>query len=111
MLRLCSFSKPSSSAFNSQMASPLASHSSRTSLGTPATSMKGAESYVMGLLLRERIVFLGSDIDDLVADAIIGRQFLDTQDPKKISDSSLIRLVAIPVEVLERYESIMGVAM
>ncbi|KAK4261538.1 hypothetical protein QN277_004523 [Acacia crassicarpa] len=51
---------------------------------TPATAMKGAESDVMGLLLRERIVFLGSDIDDVVADAIIGQLLLlDAQDPNK----------------------------
>ncbi|KAI9083886.1 hypothetical protein K1719_034144 [Acacia pycnantha] len=109
-------SKPSISAFNSQIAIPLRPHSSRTSLRcmlasspkspktlgfvsqpenfydtfkpsctqTPTTAMRGAESDVMGLLLRERIVFLGSDIDDLVADAIIGQLLLlDAQDPKK----------------------------
>lgn len=38
----------------------------------------------MGLLLRERIVFLGSSIDDFVADAIISQLLLlDAQDPKK----------------------------
>ncbi|XP_010538588.1 PREDICTED: ATP-dependent Clp protease proteolytic subunit 4, chloroplastic-like [Tarenaya hassleriana] len=51
---------------------------------TPATAMRGAESDVMGLLLRERIVFLGSSIDDLVADAIMSQLLLlDAQDPKK----------------------------
>ncbi|KAK6929720.1 Clp protease proteolytic subunit /Translocation-enhancing protein TepA [Dillenia turbinata] len=51
---------------------------------TPATAMKGAESDVMGLLLRERIVFLGNSIDDFVADAIISQLLLlDVQDPKK----------------------------
>ncbi|KAK1326999.1 hypothetical protein QJS10_CPA01g03018 [Acorus calamus] len=51
---------------------------------TPATAMRGAESDVMGLLLRERIVFLGSGIDDFVADAIISQLLLlDAQDPKK----------------------------
>lgn len=33
--------------------------------------MRGAEANAMGLLLKERIVFLGSSIDDFVADAII----------------------------------------
>ncbi|KAK8966441.1 hypothetical protein KSP40_PGU020881 [Platanthera guangdongensis] len=48
---------------------------------TPANAMRGAESDVMGLLLRERIVFLGSDIDDFVADAIISQlMLLDAQD-------------------------------
>ncbi|KAJ0970900.1 hypothetical protein J5N97_018859 [Dioscorea zingiberensis] len=48
---------------------------------TPATAMRGAESDVMGLLLRERIVFLGTGIDDFVADAIISQLLLlDAQD-------------------------------
>ncbi|XP_020093974.1 ATP-dependent Clp protease proteolytic subunit 4, chloroplastic [Ananas comosus] len=51
---------------------------------TPATAMRGAESDVMGLLLKERIVFLGSGIDDFVADAIISQLLLlDAQDPTK----------------------------
>jgi len=38
----------------------------------------------MGLLLRERIVFLGSSIDDFVADAIMSQLLLlDAQDPTK----------------------------
>ncbi|XP_020587412.1 ATP-dependent Clp protease proteolytic subunit 4, chloroplastic [Phalaenopsis equestris] len=51
---------------------------------TPDTAMRGAESDVMGLLLRERIVFLGSGIDDFVADAIISQLLLlDAQDPSR----------------------------
>ncbi|XP_031257981.1 ATP-dependent Clp protease proteolytic subunit 4, chloroplastic [Pistacia vera] len=51
---------------------------------TPATAMRGAESDAMGLLLRERIVFLGNQIDDFVADAIISQLLLlDAQDPTK----------------------------
>ncbi|KAL7187948.1 hypothetical protein ACSBR1_037899 [Camellia fascicularis] len=51
---------------------------------TPATAMRGAESDAMGLLLKERIVFLGSQIDDFVADAIISQLLLlDAQDPSK----------------------------
>ncbi|XP_004293709.1 PREDICTED: ATP-dependent Clp protease proteolytic subunit 4, chloroplastic [Fragaria vesca subsp. vesca] len=51
---------------------------------TPATAMRGAEGDAMGLLLRERIVFLGSSIDDFVADSIISQLLLlDAQDPKK----------------------------
>lgn len=51
---------------------------------TPANAMRGAESDVMGLLLRERIVFLGSSIDDFVADAIISQLLLlDAQDPTR----------------------------
>lgn len=46
--------------------------------------MRGAESDTMGLLLRERIVFLGSEIDDFVADAIMSQLLLlDAQDPNK----------------------------
>lgn len=37
-----------------------------------------------GLLLRERIVFLGSQVDDFTADAVISQLLLlDAQDPKK----------------------------
>ncbi|KAG5228586.1 ATP-dependent Clp protease proteolytic [Salix suchowensis] len=51
---------------------------------TPATSVRGAETDAMGLLLRERIVFLGNSIDDFVADAIISQLLLlDAQDPTK----------------------------
>ncbi|KAI7989627.1 hypothetical protein LOK49_LG13G02073 [Camellia lanceoleosa] len=51
---------------------------------TPATAMRGAESDAMGLLLKERIVFLGNQIDDFVADAIISQLLLlDAQDPSK----------------------------
>lgn len=46
--------------------------------------MKGAEADAMGLLLKERIVFLGSSIDDFVADAIISQLLLlDAQDSSK----------------------------
>lgn len=46
--------------------------------------MRGAEADAMGLLLRERIVFLGSSIDDFVADAIISQLLLlDAQDSTK----------------------------
>jgi ATP-dependent Clp protease protease subunit len=38
----------------------------------------------MGLMLRQRIVFLGSQMDDFVADAIISQLLLlDAVDPKK----------------------------
>ncbi|KAE8677493.1 ATP-dependent Clp protease proteolytic subunit 3 [Hibiscus syriacus] len=51
---------------------------------TPATAMRGAETDAMGLLLRERIVFLGNQIDDFLADAIISQLLLlDAQDPTK----------------------------
>lgn len=51
---------------------------------TPATAARGAEGDVMGLLLRERIVFLGSSIDDFVADAVMSQLLLlDAQDPTK----------------------------
>ncbi|KAG6493080.1 hypothetical protein ZIOFF_048056 [Zingiber officinale] len=46
--------------------------------------MRGAESDVIGLLLRERIVFLGTSVDDFVADAIISQLLLlDAMDPTK----------------------------
>lgn len=59
-------------------------HISPTSQQTPATAMRGAESDAMGLLLKERIVFLGNSIDDFVADAIISQLLLlDAQDSTK----------------------------
>ena len=40
-----------------------------------------------GLLLRERIVFLGNQVDDFTADAVISQLLLlDAQDPKKVHD-------------------------
>ncbi|KVH95120.1 ATP-dependent Clp protease proteolytic subunit 4, chloroplastic-like [Cynara cardunculus var. scolymus] len=57
---------------------------SASSPQTPGTAMRGAESDAMGLLLRERIVFLGTQIDDFVADAIISQLLLlDAQDPTR----------------------------
>ncbi|KAK1438392.1 hypothetical protein QVD17_04200 [Tagetes erecta] len=54
------------------------------SASSPATAMRGAESDAMGLLLRERIVFLGTQIDDFVADAVVSQLLLlDAQDPTK----------------------------
>eukprot|EP01018_Ginkgo_biloba_P005305 Gb_05917 [translate_table: standard] len=51
---------------------------------TPAMAQKSAEADVMGLLLKQRIVFLGSNMDDFVADAIISQLLLlDAQDPTK----------------------------
>ncbi|KAE8679815.1 ATP-dependent Clp protease proteolytic subunit 4 [Hibiscus syriacus] len=50
----------------------------------PATAIRGAESDAMGLMLKERIVFLGNNIDDFLADAIISQMLLlDAQDPAK----------------------------
>jgi ATP-dependent Clp protease protease subunit len=50
----------------------------------PATATRGSEADAMGLLLRERIVFLGSQIDDFVADTIISQLLLlDAQDHTK----------------------------
>ncbi|OIT34838.1 PREDICTED: ATP-dependent Clp protease proteolytic subunit 4, chloroplastic [Nicotiana attenuata] len=51
---------------------------------TPDTAMRGAEADAMGLLFRERIVFLGSQIDDFIADAIISQLLLlDAMDSSK----------------------------
>nr|GMC47773.1 ATP-dependent Clp protease proteolytic subunit 4, chloroplastic [Ipomoea batatas] len=51
---------------------------------TQAAAMRGAEADVMGLLFRERIVFLGNEIDDFVADAINSQLLLlDAQDPTR----------------------------
>ncbi|OIV94415.1 hypothetical protein TanjilG_25477 [Lupinus angustifolius] len=50
----------------------------------PGTAVRGGDTDAMGLLLRERIVFLGSSIDDFVADSIISQLLLlDAQDPTK----------------------------
>ncbi|KAK6129913.1 hypothetical protein DH2020_036307 [Rehmannia glutinosa] len=70
-------------------------HLSASSPQTPATAMRGAESDAMGLLLKERIVFLGSNIDDFVADAIISQLLLlDARILLRISVYSSIPLVA-----------------
>lgn len=46
--------------------------------------MRGGDTDAMGLLLKERIVFLGSQIDDFVADSIISQLLLlDALDPTK----------------------------
>ncbi|CAI9772285.1 unnamed protein product [Fraxinus pennsylvanica] len=51
---------------------------------TPTTAMRGAETDALGLLLKERIVFLGNQVDDFLADAIISQLLLlDAQDPSK----------------------------
>ncbi|XP_043712829.1 ATP-dependent Clp protease proteolytic subunit 4, chloroplastic [Telopea speciosissima] len=51
---------------------------------TQEAAMRGASSDVMGLLLKQRIVFLGNNIDDFVADATISQLLLlDAQDPTK----------------------------
>lgn len=45
---------------------------------------RSTEADVMSLLLRQRIVFLGSQMDDYVADAIVSQLLLlDAQDPNK----------------------------
>ncbi|RVW82283.1 ATP-dependent Clp protease proteolytic subunit 4, chloroplastic [Vitis vinifera] len=77
-------SSPSLKALNpktldSVLALPLA-HGSQT----PGMGARGAEADAMGLLLKERIVFLGNNVDDFVADAIISQLLLlDAQDPTK----------------------------
>ncbi|XP_061366095.1 ATP-dependent Clp protease proteolytic subunit 4, chloroplastic [Gastrolobium bilobum] len=76
--------KPSkNSNFGSELGKPSITFK-LSSPQTPATAMRGAETDAMGLLLRERIVFLGSSIDDFVADAIMSQLLLlDAQDPTK----------------------------
>ncbi|KAG6397187.1 hypothetical protein SASPL_143352 [Salvia splendens] len=62
----------------------LLTHLSPAAQQSPATAMRGAEADAMGLLLKERIVFLGNSIDDFVADAIISQLLLlDAQDSTK----------------------------
>ncbi|KAL3685719.1 hypothetical protein R1sor_003741 [Riccia sorocarpa] len=51
---------------------------------SPAMAQRSAEADVMGLLLRQRIVFLGHQMDDFVADAIVSQLLLlDAVDPTK----------------------------
>ncbi|KAB2070451.1 hypothetical protein ERO13_A08G146600v2 [Gossypium hirsutum] len=74
-------SKPLSSSLKLK---PTANSLKFSSPQSPATAMRGAEADAMGLLLRERIVFLGNNIDDFAADAIISQLLLlDAQDPTK----------------------------
>lgn len=47
----------------------------------PSAGQRAAEADVMGLLLRQRIVFLGNEMNDYVADAIVSQLLLlDAQD-------------------------------
>ncbi|XP_057766685.1 ATP-dependent Clp protease proteolytic subunit 4, chloroplastic [Salvia miltiorrhiza] len=79
--------KCSLSSFNPQAltsSDSLLLHLSPTAQQSPPTAMRGAETDAMGLLLKERIVFLGNSIDDFVADAIISQLLLlDAQDSTK----------------------------
>nr|XP_043629207.1 ATP-dependent Clp protease proteolytic subunit 4, chloroplastic-like [Erigeron canadensis] len=76
----CSITSSPSPSSNSTLQQQYVSASSSQSAPT-----RGADSDAMGLLLKERIVFLGStQIDDFVADAIISQLLLlDAQDPSK----------------------------
>ncbi|GLT58518.1 hypothetical protein SLA2020_314040 [Shorea laevis] len=68
------FSKTVSHDFGSQI----------TASQTQEMAMRGAEADAMSLLLKDRIVFLGGEIDDFVADAIISQLLLlDAKDSKK----------------------------
>ena len=50
-----------------------------------------------GLLLRQRIVFLGNQVDDFTADAVISQLLLlDAQDPKKVKKGLRFILVHLP---------------
>ncbi|KAG5524412.1 hypothetical protein RHGRI_031160 [Rhododendron griersonianum] len=52
--------------------------------GPSAPSRSFGDGDVLGMLLRERIVFLGDEIDDLVAELVISQLLLlDAQDPTK----------------------------
>lgn len=81
--RVLSTASPNPSNFESHLQKPTITFQ-LSSPQTPERAMRGAESDTMGLLLRERIVFLGNEIDDFVADAIVSQLLLlDAQDPKK----------------------------
>ncbi|CAI8588304.1 unnamed protein product [Vicia faba] len=76
-------SSPKPSNFESHLQKPTITFQ-LSSPQTPERAMRGAESDTMGLLLRERIVFLGNEIDDFVADAIMSQLLLlDAQDPTR----------------------------
>jgi len=55
----------------------------------------GTSFDIYSRLLRERIVFLGTPVDDAVADSIVAQLlFLDAEDPEKTSSStSILRAV------------------
>ena len=100
-LRTTSFPKPSSFSLRPLISASLSSSPSLKALNTktldsvlalplahgsqtPGMGARGAEADAMGLLLKERIVFLGNNVDDFVADAIISQLLLlDAQDPTK----------------------------
>jgi len=52
--------------------------------GAPPTGAREAMGDAMGMLLKQRVVFLGSQVDDFSADAVISQLLLlDAQDPTK----------------------------
>ena len=57
---------------------------------------RGERAYdIFSRLLKERIVFLGTAVDDVVANLIIAQLlFLESEDPRKISISTSIRPAA-----------------
>ncbi|KAK4486299.1 hypothetical protein RD792_008970 [Penstemon davidsonii] len=81
---LTSFENQQPLTFAAQSPESLLLQLSPSANQSPETAMRGAGADAMGLLLNERIVFLGSQIDDFVADAIISQLLLlDAQDSTK----------------------------
>eukprot|EP00271_Cylindrocystis_brebissonii_P010152 TRINITY_DN26253_c0_g1_i1.p1 TRINITY_DN26253_c0_g1~~TRINITY_DN26253_c0_g1_i1.p1 ORF type:complete len:332 (+),score=58.71 TRINITY_DN26253_c0_g1_i1:122-1117(+) len=82
-----SFPSPTVSSINPIMSVMGASHMTENfSVFSQAQQMQrgSADGDVMGLLLRQRIVFLGHQLDDYVADAIVSQLLLlDAQNPNK----------------------------
>lgn len=61
-------------------------HSLEVTAGGPVVPRQDAGD-PFGLLLRQRVVFLGNQVDDFTADAVISQLLLlDAQDPKKASN-------------------------
>ena len=62
-----------------------------------------------GMLLRERIVFLGNQVDDFTADAVISQLLLlDAQDPKKVSVKLTSVIFAILSMPRKRSQRLLG---
>ncbi|GJP49207.1 hypothetical protein CLOM_g8447 [Closterium sp. NIES-68] len=84
---------PSATAASASASPILLNPLAQTSLSDPfvmasspstAAAQRHAEADVMGLLLRQRIVFLGAELNDFVADAIVSQLLLlDAQDPNR----------------------------
>ena len=85
LAKLCKAGRGSGSARRTCVArSSFSGYGDQMAPRAQLTAQRGANVDVMGLLLQQRIVFLGDQLDDFVADAIVSQLLLlDAQDERK----------------------------